>query len=157
MLAELDKALGHSFLNAQAILSEVNNSRAATTQVEEKNLVVLMRQAKHNLESQPEMQQDAEKNLLTTNLLITWAHLLLESSQEALNIILQDSGYGRLYSPVEKFFQYLERLDERLSVAMRHRQAGRTQRRSKDLPHGDSPHKDNKQKNETYSGGRSLR
>ena len=157
MLAELDKALGHSFLNAQAILQEVNNSKAATTQVEEKNLVVLMRQAKRNLEMQPEMQKDSEKNLLTTNLLITWAHLLLESSQEALNIILQDSGYGRLYSPVKKFFQYLERLDDRISVAMRHRQAGKAQGRSKDSHHRDSHHKDNKQKNETHSGGRSLR
>ena len=61
VLAELDKALGHSFLNAQAILQEVNNSKAATTQVEEKNLVVLMRQAKHNLEMQPVMQKDSEK------------------------------------------------------------------------------------------------
>ena len=61
VLAELDKALGHSFLNAQAILQEVNNSKAATTQVEEKNLVVVMRQAKRNLEMQPEMQKDSEK------------------------------------------------------------------------------------------------
>lgn len=72
MLAELDKALGHSFLNAQAILQEVNNSKAATTEVEEKNLFVLMCQAKRNLERQPAMQKDSEKNLLTTNLLITW-------------------------------------------------------------------------------------
>ena len=139
-------------MNAQAILQEVNNSKAATSQVEEKNLVILMRQAKHNLEMQPEMQKDAEKNLLTTTLLITWAQLLLESSQEALNIILQDSGYGRLYSPVEKFFQYLERLDERISVAMRHRQAGKAQGRSKDFHH-----KEGKQKNDTHSCGRSLR
>ena len=82
---------------------------------------------------------------------------MLESSQEALNIILQDSGYGRLYSPVEKFFQYLERLDEWISVAMRHRQAGKAQGRSKDSHHRDSHHKDNKQKNDPYSGGRSLR
>ena len=61
MLAELDKALGHSFLNAQEILQEVNNSKAATAQVEEKNLVALMRQAKRNLEMQPEMQKDSEK------------------------------------------------------------------------------------------------
>ena len=118
VLAELDKVLGHSFLNSQAILQEVNNSKAATNQTEEKKLVILMRQAKRNLEMQPKMQRDAKKNWLTTTLLITWAQLLLERSQEALNIILQDSGYGRLYSPIEQFFNYLEKLDERISVAM---------------------------------------
>ena len=82
--------------------------------------MILMRQAKRNLEMQPEMQKDAEKNLLTTTLLITWEQLLLEPSQEVLNIILQDSGYGRLYSPIEQFFNYLENFDERISVAMRH-------------------------------------
>ena len=57
------------------------------------------------------MQNDqlAEKNLLTTDLLITWSQLLMESSQDALNVILQDSRYGELYSPIEKFFKYLER------------------------------------------------
>ena len=152
VLAELDKVLGHAFLNAQAILQEVNNSKAATSQAEEKNLVTLMRQAKHNLKMQPEMQRDAEKNLLTTNLQITWAQLLLESSQEALNIILQDIGHGRLYSPIQKFFPYLERLDERINVSMRHRQAGKAQGRSKD-----SHRKEGKQNDETYGGGRSLR
>ena len=90
--------------------------------------------------------------MLTTNLLITWAQLLLESSQEALNIILQVSGYGRLYSPVEKFFQYLERLDERISVAMRHRQAGKLQGRSRD-----SHPEEGKRKNETYGKDHQLK
>ena len=107
-----------------------------------------MRQAKPNLEMQPEMQRDAEKNLLTTNLLIMWAQLLSESSQEASNIILQDSEYGRLYSPIKKFFQYLERFDERISVSMRHRQAGKAHVRSKD-----SHHKEGKQKNENERCG----
>ena len=35
VLAELDKVLGHSFLNSQTILQEVNNSKAATNQTEE--------------------------------------------------------------------------------------------------------------------------
>ena len=101
VLAELDKVLGHSFLNSQTILQEVNNSKAATLQADEKNLVSLMRQAKRGLQMQNDPQ--AKKNLLTTNLLITWAQLLMEPSQEALNIILQDSGYGELYSHIKKF------------------------------------------------------
>ena len=157
VLAELDKILGHSFLNSQMILQEVNNSKAATNQTEEKKLVVLMRQAKRNLEMQPEMRENAEKNLLTTTLLITWAQLLLESSQEALNIILQDSDYGRLYSPIEKFFSYLERLDERISVAMRHRQTSKGQGRNKDSGNKDPPQGERKQKKDSYVGGRSLR
>ena len=103
-----------------------------------------MRQAKRGLE----MQDDplAEQNLLTIHLLITWSQLLMESSQDALSIILQDSKYGESYSPIEKFFEYLERLDERISVSMRHRQAAKTQGRSKD-----THHKEEKKKNNSYS------
>ena len=123
-------------------MQEVNNYKAATNQTEEKKLVILMRKAKCNLEMQPEMQKDAEKNLLTTTLLITWAQLLLEPSQEALNIILQDSGYGRLYSPIQQFFNYLEKLDERISVALRHRQSGKGPEKPKDPNHRDSPQRE---------------
>ena len=108
-----------------------------------------MRQAKRGLEMQNDTQ--AEKNLLTTNLLITWSSMLMESSQEALNIILQDSGYGELYSPIEKFFECLEKLDERISVSLRHRQADKTQGKSKD-----THNKDDKKKKEPY-GPRSLK
>ena len=74
--------------------------------------------------------------------------MLMESSQEALNIILQDSGYGELYSPIEKFFENLEKLDERISVSLRHRQAGKTQGKSKD-----THRKDDKRKKEPYGPG----
>ena len=144
VLAKLDKILGHAFLNAQSILQEVHNYKAATSQADEKNLVTLMRQAKQNLEVQNDPQ--TEKNLSTTNLLITWARLLMESSQEALNIILQDSRYGELYSHIEKFFKYLKKLGKRISVSMRHRQVGKTQGKSKD-----AYHKEGKKKNETSS------
>ena len=52
VLAELNKILGHAFLNSQSILQEVNNYKAATSQADEKNLVTLMRQAKRGLEIQ---------------------------------------------------------------------------------------------------------
>ena len=52
VLAELDKILGHAFLNSQSILQEVNKSKAATSQADENNLVTLMRQAKRGLEIQ---------------------------------------------------------------------------------------------------------
>ena len=71
VLAKLDKILGHAFLNAQSILQGVNNSKAVTSQANEKNLVTLMGQARRNLEMQNDLQ--AQKNLLTTSLLITWA------------------------------------------------------------------------------------
>ena len=78
VLVELEIFLGHTFLNAQSILQEVINSKTATSQADEKNLVTLMRQAKLNFEMQNDPQ--AERNLFTTNLLIKWAQLLMESS-----------------------------------------------------------------------------
>ena len=108
-----------------------------------------MRQANRGLEIQND--PEAEKNLVMTNLLITWAQLPMESSQEALSIILQDSGYSEMYSPIEQFFDYLERLDERISVSLRHRQAGKSPVKSKDMHH-----KDDEKKKETY-GPRSLK
>ena len=76
------------------------------------------------------MQDDpmAEQTLLTVNLLISWSHLLLDPSKDALGIILQKSKYGKVYSPIEKYFEYLDELDERISVAMRHRAAQNTGR-----------------------------
>ena len=56
----------------------------------------------------------------------------MKSSQDALGIILQDSKYGEEYSPINKFFEYLERLDERISVTVRHRQAAKPHGKSKD-------------------------
>ena len=81
----------------------------------------MMKHAKRSLE----MQEDpmAEQTLLTIHLLIAWSHLLLDPSQEALGIILQDSNYGKGYSPIQTYFDYLERLDKRISVAVRHRAA----------------------------------
>ena len=62
--------------------------------------MTLMKNAKRSLE----MQDDpiAEQTLLTVNLLISWSHLLLDPSKDALGIILQKSKYGKVYSPIEK-------------------------------------------------------
>ena len=84
-------------------------------------MVTMMKHAKRSLEMQEGPM--AEQTLLTMHLLISWSQLLLDSSQDALGILLQDSRYGKDYSPVEKFFEYLKRLDERISVALRHRAA----------------------------------
>ena len=81
--------------------------------------MTLMKNAKRSLEMQDDPM--AEQTLLTVNLLISWSHLLLDPSQDALGIILQKSKYGKVYSPIEKYFEYLDELDERISVAMRHR------------------------------------
>ena len=80
-----------------------------------------MRHAKRSLELQDD--PAAETQLLTATLLISWAQLLMESTQKDLMIILQKSDYGKKYSPVEKFFDYLEELDEQISVAIRHQAA----------------------------------
>ena len=57
----------------------------------------MMKHAKRSLD----MQEDSETHLLLTiGLLITWSQLLLDSSQDALGIILQDSKYGKEYFPI---------------------------------------------------------
>ena len=54
-------------------------------------------------------------------LLITWLQKLLTPNQDALMIILQDSDFGKTSSPITAYFEYLDKLDERISVAVRHR------------------------------------
>ena len=138
VMDELDRQLGNAFLNAQAILNEVNRARPANNPEEEKALVTIMKHAKRSLE----MQEDpmAEQTLLTIHLLITWSQLLLDSSQDTLGIILQDSNYGKEYFPIKKFFEYLEKFDKRISVAVRHR-AAKNLWKPKGSGHQDDPPK----------------
>ena len=155
MLDELDCQLGHSFLNSQAIFNKVNRARPATNQEEEKALVTMFKHAKTSLE----MQNDpmAEQQLLTATLLISWAQLLPDSSQKDLMKILQASNFGKSKptagkpSMIEEYFNYLEDLDERISVAIRHRAA------KKPGKPRESGHKDESRKGQGGGGARSLR
>ena len=76
------------------------------------------------------MQDDpmAEQTLLTIPLLITWLQKLLTPNQDALMIILQDTDFGKISSPITPYFEYLDKLDERISIAVRHRAAQPTGR-----------------------------
>ena len=67
------------------------------------------------------MQDDpmAEQTLLTIPLLITWLQKLLTPNQDALLIILQDTDFEKISSPITPYFEYLDKLDERISVAVR--------------------------------------
>ena len=119
VLDELNRQLGHAFLNSQSILEEVKQAREATTPEEEKSLVTLMKNAKRSLSMQDDPM--AEQTLLTIPLLITWLQKLLTPNQDALMIILQDTDFGKTSSPITPYFEYLDKLDERISIAVRHR------------------------------------
>ena len=82
-----------------------------------------MKNAKRSLSMQDK--PIAEHTLLTIPLLITWSLKLLTPSQEALMIILQDSDFGKTHSPISPYFEYLDKLDERISITVRHRAAGK--------------------------------
>ena len=105
ILNKLDCQLGHSILNAQAILNEVKEARPANTPKEENTNVTVMKNAKRSLSIQDD--QLAEQILLTIPLLINWSLKLLTPSQEALMILLQDSDFGKTHSPIFPFFKYL--------------------------------------------------
>ena len=121
VLDELDRQLGHSFLNSQSILEEVKQAREATTPEEEKALLTLMKNAKRSLSMQDDPM--AEQTLLTIPLLITWLQKLLTPNQDALMMILQDTDFRKTSSPITPYFEYLDKLDERISIAVRHRAA----------------------------------
>ena len=109
ILNELDCQLGHSILNAQAILNEVKEARPANTPEEENTNVTLLKNAKRSLGMQDD--QLAEQTLLTIPLLITWSLKLLTPSQEALMILLQDSDFGKTHSPIFPFFKGAKNLN----------------------------------------------
>ena len=43
-------------------------------------------------------------------------------------IILQDTDFGKTSSPITPYFKYLDKLDERISIAVRHKAAQKTGR-----------------------------
>ena len=53
-------------------------------------------------------------------------------------IILQDSDFGKTHSPISSYYKYLDKLDERISVAVRHR-AARNPGKNKVPGHKDDP------------------
>ena len=155
VLDELDRQLGHSFLNSQAILNEVNRARPATNKEEENALVTMFRHAKTSLEMQDDPM--AEQQLLTATLLISWSQLLLDSSQKDFMKILQASNFGKSEpaagkpSMIEEYFSYIEDLDERISVAIRHRAA-----KNPGKPR-ESGHKDDSRRSQGGGNARTLR
>ena len=69
--------------------------------------------------------------MLTIPLLITWLQKLLTPNQDALMIILQDTDFGKISSPIAPYFEYLDKLDERISIAVRHRAVRNPKRNNK--------------------------
>ena len=118
ILKVLDRQFGHRFLNCQGIINRVNKSKAAANKRDEMDLIVQYRQAKAALERNKD-----NENLLNVDQLISWAEKLLPSTSEELQKIVQDSDFGSLNSPLEPFFAQLERVYERNSVLIRHRES----------------------------------
>ena len=118
ILKHFDQDFGHSWLNCQAILNKINGSKNATTMKDEMDLILAFRQARRALEKN----QD-KGTALNVGHLTTWADKLLPSTTTELVTIIQDSKYGENYSPVDNFFDRLERVYERNSILTRNRES----------------------------------
>ena len=57
--------------------------------------------------------------------------------------ISQRSNFGKKYSPIEDYFEYLEDLDVRILMATRHRAAKNPVKYPKGLGYKDDPKKNN--------------
>ena len=118
ILKHFEQDYGHSWLNCQTILNKINNLKNSTSQKDEMDLILQFRQAKRALEK-----NEDKGTVLNVGHLTTWADKLLPPTTAELMKIIQDSGYGVEWSPVESFFENLERVYERNSVLTRNRES----------------------------------
>ena len=117
-LKDFDRDFGFNFLNCQTIINEINSLPDASNKSQEIDLILRYRHAKRSLDKN----SDNEK-LLNVPQLLVWADKLLQTTTEDLMEILQSTNFGEDGSPVEQFFNHIEKVYVRNSVLTRNREA----------------------------------
>ena len=118
LLKDFDRDFGFNFLNCQTIINEINALPNATNPSQEMDLILRYRHAKRALDKN----SDNEK-LLNVPQLVDWADKLMPKTTGDLMEILQSTNFGEDGSPLEDFFNHIEKAYERSSVLIRNRES----------------------------------
>ena len=107
LLKDFDRDFGFNFLNCQTIINEINSLPNASNKSQEMELILRYRHAKRALDKN----SDNEK-LLNVPQLLVWADKLMPTTTEDLMEIIQSTNFGENGSPLEGFFNHIEKAYE---------------------------------------------